>query len=151
MSGGEVAPADHLWDGADAGDLARFDPTPDDDLVPERISAAEYEAGRLSGGHLSVGTSVVADENVLIVRDTKVNCHERALATPAQLAQPLMGGEEVGQQRHAVHAQEPVTVSGAGPDTGAADALGLHLGGQVHETRHKAQSGPPRPTVGRCG
>ena len=138
MSAGEVAPADHLWNGPDAGDLARFHPTPDDDLVPERISAAEYEAGRLSGGHLSVGTSVVADKNVFVVRDAKVNRHVRALAASAQLAQPLMGGEEVGQQRHAVHALEPVPASGAEPDTGAADALGLHLGSQVHEARHRS-------------
>jgi hypothetical protein len=142
MGSGKVPSADHLGYGTDAGDLARIDPAAKGDLVAERIRATKYEARRLGCGHLSVRARVVADKNVLVVRDAKVNRREGALATSAQLAQPLVGGEEVRQQRHTPSSRslmpEPRMLAAWTSSRSLMPEprmLAAWTSGQVHETR----------------
>lgn len=142
-----VSPADDLPGRADAEDLVAADRPGDDDLETASILRSYQDPDGPAHGHLPVPAVIVAEPGGFVGREAKIHGRHRPPARSSlQLAEPLVRGEIVGQDRHAEHARGRPVGASRRPDAGTADRPGLPLGRQVGQDRHGPGSHSPRRT-----
>jgi len=90
LRGGEVPPSDDLRQCARTVNLLRFDPPRDDDLPALRVFGGHELGDRFSRRHPAMMLIVMSDENLFIIRETKVNARKGPFIAALQLAQPLV-------------------------------------------------------------